>query len=388
MRRIFPLGLLAGTAGALLWAGCAPVEVPQDKTTEADKGPVEVVDVLPAARTEADGPRARLEAAIENVKSRELQTTNSFWTIFHGMVGMGHSTMLTIPQTKERVNALDYICNGGEVRGMRFIVTPNGLDVQTGPAFIGQGHQDQFIAELGQWGMPPDRKFLVNGKEYTYMDFVRHAAKAARTNSNQELTWAIIVIGQYLGTDYSWTNASGEKLKYTDIVRYELDADVLNAACGGTHRLFGLTWARYLHLMDKRHKDEGIWREIYDHTMKYRDLAKQFRNSDGSLSTSFFRGKGNSADKQLRLNSSGHTLEWLALALSDDELREDWIEDAVDAVSKMILEQSNTSIESGTLYHAMHGLLIYHARMYGTKKLGANAPYLLPRPPDPVAKKN
>ena len=27
-----------------------------------------------------------------------------------------------------------------------------------------QGHQDQFIAEMAQWGMPKDRKFKVGGR--------------------------------------------------------------------------------------------------------------------------------------------------------------------------------------------------------------------------------
>ena len=61
--------------------------------------------------------------------------------------------MLTDPDTKSRVNALDYICSGGEVRGMRFLQTKHGLDVQTGPTFVGQGHQDQYVAEMAQWGI-------------------------------------------------------------------------------------------------------------------------------------------------------------------------------------------------------------------------------------------
>ena len=49
-----------------------------------------------------------------------------------------------------------------------------------------------------------------------------------------------------------------------------------------------------------------------------------------------------------------------------------------------LLEQENEAIESGTLYHSMHGLLMYYARMYGRKNLGTMAPFMLPRPPDPV----
>ena len=46
---------------------------------------------------------------------------------------------------------------------------------------------------------------------------------------NQELSWAIVIIGEYLGTDIAWTNGFGEKLHFEDLVRYELDANVEGA---------------------------------------------------------------------------------------------------------------------------------------------------------------
>src|SRR5262249_11785864 len=189
-----------------------------------------------------------------------------------------------------------------ELRGLQFFPTKDGLDVRIGPSFVGQGHQDQFIAEMAQWGMAADQKFVVLGKDYTYMDFVRHAQMRARVSANQELSWAVLVLGQYLGTDLDWTNAHGEHLRYDDLVRYELDASIDQAACGGTHRLFGLTWAYHLR-MQQTHKREGIWTEVAAKIVKYRDLARQLQNPDGSFSTSFFRGPGNASDKQLRINT-------------------------------------------------------------------------------------
>ena len=62
---------------------------------------------------------------------------------------------------------------GGAMRGLEFIPTRFGLDVKTtGPTGSGQGHQDQFIAEMGQWDMPIDQQFIVYGKDYTFRDFV------------------------------------------------------------------------------------------------------------------------------------------------------------------------------------------------------------------------
>jgi hypothetical protein len=190
----------------------------------------------------------------------------------------------------------------------------------------------------------------------------------ARVNSNQELSWAVILVAQYKGLDAAWTNAEGEKLCLEDLVRYETDASVEKAPCGGTHRLFGLTWVYHLH---RQHggKAEGVWKDVADKTVKYRDLARKYQNPDGSFSSNHFREPGSSSDPQVRISTSGHMLEWLALALSEDELKQKWVRDAAGAVAGMILELQDQPIDGGALYHAIHGLQIYYARVYGRTKL-------------------
>ncbi len=54
----------------------------------------------------------------------------------------------------------------------------------------------------------------------------------ARCKLDLELSWSIILIGQYLGTKSEWVNRAGEKLTYEDIVRAELKAPINGAACG------------------------------------------------------------------------------------------------------------------------------------------------------------
>jgi hypothetical protein len=368
--------LLTSATAAFLAATCAPVDPPGDTgKAPAPVATLPMPEAQPAPSVRPDGLRERIEAAIEQTRERDLLTSNGFWTVFHGILGLGPEVTLLNPETGARVKALDYIAGGGELRGLRFLPTREGLDVQTGPVFVGQGHQDQFIAEMAQWGVSPDLPFLVNGKEYTYMDFVRHTKARARVTANQELSWAIVILGQYLGTDIAWTNAAGEALQFEDLVRYELAAPVNEAACGGTHRLFGLTWVYHLHLR-RGGKKAGVWQEVADHTARYQRLARQLQNRDGSFSTNFFRGPGDATDMQLRLNTSGHIFEWLALSLSDAELQEAWVRDAANALAMMFLDIQGAPMEGGTLYHAVHGLLIYYARVYDAAKLGPQTPHV------------
>jgi hypothetical protein len=280
------------------------------------------------------------------------------------------------PGTKQRVKALDYIAGGGELRGLRFLLTPHGVDVETQPGtFISQGHQDQFVAEMVQWGVKPDKKFLVGGREVPFQAFLELTKARASVKARQELEWALLIIGEHFGTDARWTNNVGEALTFEDLLRAELDKPLTGAACGGTHRLFGLSWVYHRHLL-KGKRPDGIWKEVAERTAEHKKLARRLQNPDGTFSTEFFRGRGNARDAKLRLNTTGHIFEWLALALSDAELHEGWVQEAANALSLMILEAQAAPLDGGSLYHAVHGLIIYHHRVYGADKLGRKPPFL------------
>jgi len=331
----------------------------------------------PHHRAPEPGPTSlkdRIDAALDNARQRPLLTTHAFWTIFHGILGLGLDAMLLNPDTGEHVKAIGYICNGGPIRGLDFFPTPDGRDVRTMiGSGVGQGHQDQFVAEMVQRGLPADRLFRVNGREYPFADFLRQSRARARVTTDQELSWTMLIIGQSFGTDCSWTNAAGEKLTFEDVVRYEVHQPIESAACGGTHRLFGLTWVYHLH----RARDGqavGVWKEVADKIEHYQQLARQYRNPDGSLSTAYLGGPGNSPDTQLRIGSWGHVVEWLSLALTDQELAEPWMQEAVNHLVLAILNSRTDPIDNGAFYHAIHGLEIYRARVFHTATPGLDFP--------------
>jgi hypothetical protein len=370
MSRIPKLLLLAGGATTAIYCvACVPVDEPISEKTTAPVSPDDAtIEQLPVPAAEIlNGLKKRIDAAIEQVEQRDVQVSNGFWTVSHGILGVGPELTLQNPEAGDRVNAIDFLCNGGKVRGMRFIPTKYGLDVQNGPMFVGQGHTDQFVAEMVQSGLLPNRKFVVFGRDYTFMDFIRHTQSRVRVTTEQELSWAIIAIGQCLGTDVNWTNSFDEELHFEDLVRYELDQNVEEAACGGTHRLFGLSWVYDLHLRNGG-QEVGVWKEVADKTAKYQNLARELRNSDGSFSTNFFRGPGNASDMKLRINTTGHTLEWLAVSLTEPQLNERWVRNAANALALMILEIQDSPMEGGTLYHAVHGLRLYSSLHFYCEK--------------------
>jgi hypothetical protein len=336
----------------------------------------------PAPVSIPEGHKARIDTVLKHIQSRELRTDNGFWTIFHGILGVGpDNAMLTDTTTGKKIKAIDYIAEGNYVRGMTFIPTSDGLDVRTEPGSgVAQGHQDQFIAEMTQWGLPKDKKFIVKGTAYTFNDFIRHARARARVTDNQELSWAVLIVGQFYGPDYRWTNSAGEKICVEDMVDYELKQPIADSpVCGGTHRLFGITWVYHLHRAQGGKKD-GVWKRAADTIAEYIDRAHRYQNPDGSFSTSYLEGPGNVPDSQLRLASTGHVLEWLSLAMSDQELRQPWVEKAADELALMILRNADQALDGGALYHAAHGLHLYRARLWGAAD--SHGPLLPPPPKD------
>lgn len=373
---------------------CAPVEDRKKAPSVAlkDEGKEDPVPEEPVIIPAELKPR--LQAALQHIHARELDTTFNFWTIFHGILGMGLDTPLVERETGKRHNAVEYICQGGKLNGLEFIIHPEGIGVRIGPVPDGQGHQDQFAAEMGQWGMKADRKFIIQGKEFTFLDFVRYSkafasphqleltsygkVKGAR-EKGQELSWAIVLIPQYFGIDVPpWINKFGEKVSLESLIRAELKIDMPNAACGGTHSLFGLTWAYHLHLQ-KGGKTEGVWADVAAHLEKYKGMARKYQNPDGSFAESYVNGPGEPPDATRRINTTGHTLEWLALYLPEDELRAPWVQDAVMVLCKTILDRPHTGIDGGGLYHATHGLHLYHHRLFGPFN-PANPPLMPPVP--------
>jgi len=365
---------------ALACTGCPPAPVSTVVTTSTAPLPV-------LTGSSRDPLRLRLEAAIDMVIARKLELAHGFWTVFHGILGLGPAIDMGLPNG-QTVKALDYIRNGGAMQGLQFIKTPNGLDVftaaQTGQ-FFAQGHQDQFVAEMAQWNVSLDLPFKVDGADYKFSDFVRYIKARASTTRKQELAWTIHVVGEYDGTDAAWTNQFGEKLTLEDLIRYEvncpMDAEqsirqgLPPLACGGTHRLFGLSWVLHLH-QKKGGPLTGVWKDTQDHLNALKASAKAYQNPDGSFSTNWFSGKGDQPDPALRLASTGHIFEWLALELSDQELEEPWVERAVEYLCELFFETQRQPVEGGALYHAVHGLTIYHARRFGTAKLGPYTPYV------------
>ena len=311
----------------------------------------------------------RVDDVINNVlHNRELtQGVHAAWQVVHGILAYGDAFPLETPNGRE--SALDYLLKGGELKGWLFAPGDQLADGRTGlrsimesGTYVGQGHADQWLAVLAQADLGLDQPIRVQGKTYSMKDFLEQVQRDVPYNSEQEWSWTLIGLTRYIPTSETWTASDGDTWSVERLVGKELEQVIETSACGGTHRLIGISMA-----LNKRRAEGGkidsLWRRAEDLVMNAADIARQFQNGDGSFSTNYFQRPGISADSANLLATTGHTLEFLALTLSPDQLREPWVVKSVNRLCELLEDAEEMPLECGALYHAVHGLVVYRDRV-------------------------
>jgi hypothetical protein len=339
--------------------GCAP---PGDPAATA----VPVVAELPPAE-ELQG---QLDEVLDATFQRRLSLDeHAAWQILHG--ALAYQRGFLVDKGGQMVSAVDHILEGGQMKG--WTIEPG----QRGPRAIleagsktGQGHPDQWLAILAQCELEPTQTIQVDSRTYTMADFIAQVQWEVPRNVQREYSWTLIGLTSYLPTNAGWTAMDGKTWSIERLVEEEAAQELATSACGGTHRVIGLTMALNRHL-DQGGTLEGAWLRADAVIQQAIARARQMQNPDGSFSTHYFERPGNSPDLAQNLGTTGHILEFLTLALDEEELREPWVQRAVLNLCDLFRKTRDLPLECGALYHAAHGLVLYRTRVFGPKDYSA-----------------
>jgi len=99
-------------------------------------------------------------------------------------------------------------------------------------------------------------------------------------------------------------------------------------------------------------------------------LAHRYQLPNGAFSISYFQRSADAPDMATHLGASGHTLEFLSLALDDQQLRQRWVTRGAVNLCGLLEKTEDLDLECGALYHAIHGLALYRQRRFGPRKSG------------------
>lgn len=333
------------------------------------RSPAPVADSVAAASDasaeplpNADTMRDELDEVLKFTLDRKMSAEeHAAWQVVHGVLAFGRP--LKIRAAGQDVTALDYLLEGGELLGWNLRPGDAGLEaiVEAGTK-TGQGHEDQWLGYLSQVGIPLEQSITVGGRQFKVVDMVRQAQ--ADVYDGMEATWTLMAFSSYLSLDATWKSRDGSDWSVERLVAMEAGQDLNASACGGSHRLYGLTTMLNRYLAEGG-KLQGGWAAADAKIQEAIALARQHQQPDGSLSSSYFARATASSDIALRMNTTGHVLEFLVLAMTDQQVREPWVTRAVWRLCDMFRQTRDLPVECGSLYHAAHGLALYRTRLYG-----------------------
>jgi hypothetical protein len=178
-----------------------------------------------------------------------------------------------------------------------------------------------------------------------------------------ELTFKLIALSYYLDSDATWENRHGEEWSIERLVRDEIASPIRGAACGGTHRLMGLSYC-YIMRQIRGEPIEGEYLRAQTYIHDYHKYALGLQNSDGSFSTQWFVRREARSDLERRLQTTGHILEWLVFSLPIEMLDDPRTVKAVNYLSSLLINYRNRDWEIGHLGHGLHALAIYDERRF------------------------
>jgi hypothetical protein len=291
----------------------------------------------------------------ENVASR------SPWGAMHAMIAYGVDSELIAQNRK--VNAIGYLCFNGNCNGQTlFWVQNNKLQTKIGPGV--QGHAGQFLAMLAQSRVRQDYPMNVDHFDFKVADLIEHEKYTCQPRT--ELTFKLIALTHYLKSDEKWKSFDGQVWDIPRLIQEELNQPIIGAACGGTHRLTGFSYA--VHKREQRKEPiEGQWLRAKKFIEDYHAYTFKLQNPDGSFSTNWFESRGDEGPPSRRLETTGHITEWLAYSLSEAELQDPRMVKSVDYLANLLLDGRNEKWSIGPLGHGLHALAIYDERVFGGK---------------------
>ncbi len=313
-------GSMAATSPATITVECSTAD---GKTTSLEI-PLRVV----AVRRVSDGANSearshvgrirRAQAAVARIQALELRENLVPWVRAHLLLTYPVPGRAPCNTSRAQVEALLRL-PGGEGwidafelrRGLPF---PQQLDRN----FVLEDHTNQYLHALSVAGVSLDTPIVqLDESWFTVGDLLRNSMQEARSEADH--SWTVSAYAYYLELDATWKNKFGEELSFLRLSRELVAED--SHTCGGTHRLFALARTNALHGDSSGFPDK---------------LRNRIRSALAEEAERLRTSPETTDEDQQDIVFTGHTLEWLSVALSSNELKEPWVLQIVDAVIETI----------------------------------------------------
>jgi hypothetical protein len=305
---------------------------------------------------------------------------NTPWEVFHWIIGYNVAAEIRADgPTGPAHNAVGWMCFNRTCAGQRLLTVEQGR-VRALYGVGLQGHEGQFLAILAQSMVSPDYPMQVGRQKFTIRDLIRSEQLGCTSGHDVELMFKLIGLSHYLDLDEVWQNRAGETWGIPRLIREEIVKPIQGSACGGTHRLMGLSYASQMRVRRGQPLD-GEYLRAAHYIRDYQIYTLGMQNPDGSFSTAWFARRESRNDMDRKIQTTGHILEWLVFSLPHADLRHPQVVKAVNFVSSTLMADRKHAWEIGPLGHALRALSLYDRRVFQPAE--ATVPPQIVRQPAP-----
>ncbi len=320
--------------------------------------------------------RKWIQSTLATYQRRPLNSAHHTpWEVMHGFIAFGIPSQIRVGgPAGDPVSAIGWSNSGGVCKGQTMLtVTGDRLHALKGYYGV-QGHPAQYLAILAQCRVAAGSPIVLHGKRFTVADLIEDEKLSCKAGT--ELTFALISLAHYLPTDATWKSRDGQDWSLPRLVEEEIVQPIRGAACGGTHRLFGLSYG-----CQRRLKATGQLDGAYLRADRYvRDFQNftltKLQNRDGSFSTEWFKYPADREDDiDRKVQTTGHILEWLVASLDQERLYDPRIVAAAEFLSRALMREPSREWKLGPLGHALHALNMYQERAWGVVLPGGIAAF-------------
>ena len=323
---------------------------------------------MPPEIQQSSDPLVKLVWEARESSRRRLLTTDEHtpWQLMHGLLGLRQD--FVVKHNGRIINGLEWIQSGPTFKDEPPFQEDQPWFQKTkygGRAhpylrpYLFEGHISQFEAILASCRLPLNAQFGTPDGPITMQDLITNAQMTA--NEKEEVSWTLSALSRYLPPDANWVNGKGEEWSIERLVKVEV-GKTLDGPCGGTCGLIALAVARNEYLRSGKPL-EGVWLEAEQKVRRYMQTARMQQNPNGTLSSKYFRGREYNQDFDERLTSSGALLQFLMMAASDEQLKEDWLRRAVEATANDLMDNRKASVSCAPLFETTNALSIYLDRV-------------------------
>ncbi len=230
-----------------------------------------------------------------------------------------------------------------------------GVKIRWGHELGASVHHDHWLACLTEAGVHADQPvYTPTRRDMQIKDVVRQALYDFRYDE-VETEWSAMAFGFWLPPTKSWKNSAGREMSFDMLAKRLLRGHSQFGVCGGTHRVYSLVVLIRLD-DDFQILSKPVRKQVYTHLERVRDAITHSQFPDGRWPYSWPNGaeaitKPDTFPMYRSVISTGHHLEWLAIAPKDLHPPRELILKAADWIIKDTVSKSKKEIaDSYTFY--------------------------------------